>query len=422
MTRLAGADRERMQGLLDELGDEVERLLLGGMTTANDATREKLSMTLREVSRRRLLRLGATVSNVSREIERHLRHDSQFSARRLSFFIGRTWLLCRAMSRALREGDDVTFDRLAMDRQSERVEAVRVVTLGVAKKVVPGSFCAFDFRMRRLDGDSPGEPVAFTEMFPLKKGQQIPAESFLVIERGKKYRPSMLLEGKVVTFRDVDLLRSSSGLRISRGRPDEAGAVELGEVYEDWASLPAWDPSGARERVAAYEVDPVQMPNDLHEEVVLDGWTLAAPRKDDSGAPRRIHPVKWSGLVLDGVVSNGAEGEALRKNLERMRKGSLPAGLGPGAAPTKKDAASSRTKKTRAKKTRAKKAKAGDDVAAPARRAPVSEGRLFGLLHYETCRFVLQPLALLTERGPIHLTTSPEGIDRKALLKNLSLR
>jgi len=425
MTRLAGADRERMQGLLDELGDEVERLLLGGMTTANDATREKLSMTLREVSRRRLLRLGATVSNVSREIERHLRSDSEFSARRLSFFIGRTWLLCRAMARALREGDDVTFDRLALDRHSERVEAVRVVTLGVVKKVVPGSFCAFDFRMRRLDGDRPGESVAFTEMFPLKKGQQIPAESFLVIERGKKYRPAMLLEGKVITFRDVDLQRSSAGLRISRGRPDEAGAVELGEVYDGWASLPAWDPVGARERVATYEVDPVQMPNDLHEEVILDGWSLAAPRKDDSGAPRRIHPVKWSGLELDGVVSKGVEGEALRKNLERMRKGTLPAGLGPGAAP--KTDESSRTKKTRAKKTRAKTTKASktassDAASASTRRAPVSEGRLFGLLHYETCRFVLQPLALLTERGPIHLTTSPEGIDRKALLENLSLR
>lgn len=417
MTRLQGADRERMQGLLDELGDEIERLLLGGMTTANEATRDKLGLTLREVSRRRLLRLGATISNVSREIERYLRHDEQFSARRLSFFISRAWLLCRAMARALREGDDVTFERMALDRQSERVEAIDVVTLGVAKKVVPGSFCAFDFRMRRVEGDRLGESVAFTEMFPLKKGQSIPAESFLVIERGKKYRPSMLLDDKVITFRDVDLLRSPSGLRISRGRPESAGAVELGGTFEGWTSLPAWDRAEARERLVAHEVDPVQMPNELHEEVILDGWSLASPRADASGAPRKIHPVRWSGLELDGVVADGTEGEALRHNLERMRKGELPRGIG-SASPS-----SNRKGKAKANAKKAKadtpKTTAGGGTRG---RAPVSEGRLFGLVHYETCRLVLQPLALLTARGPIHLMTSPDGIDRKALLKNLSLR
>jgi len=421
MTRPSATDAERLRGLLDQLGDEVERLLLGGMTTANQATRDKLAMTLREVSRRRLLRLGSTLSNVSREIERYLAQDPQFSPRRLSFFIGRTWLLARAMARALREGDDATYDRLAMDRSAEPVASVRVVTLGVAKKVVPGSFCAFDFRMRRLDGEHPGESLAFTEMFPLKPRQVIPAESFLVLERSKGYRPAMLLEGKEITFHGVTLLRSADGLRLSRGRPDQGGPVEQGKPYEGWASLPAWDPARARARVRAAEVDPLQMPMDLHEEVVLDGWQLGAPLEDDGGGPRRIHPVSWGGLSLDGVVAEGEEGTSLRQNLERMRKGQLPHGLGPFAT-TKPAAASTRRKGRGSRAAKASEDEPSPAPATPSSRTLVSSSRLFGLLHYETCRLVLQPLALMTDRGPIHLMTSPEGIDRKALLANLSLR
>ena len=100
------------------------------------------------------------------------------------------------------------------------------------------------------------------------------------------------------------------------------------------------------------------------------------------------YPVQARGLVLDGVVADGIEGQALQGNLERMRKGQAPLGLGPG----------------------------GGDGGKGKRSDP---RRLFGVLHYETCRFVLQPLALLTASGPIHLMTSADGIDHKALLRNL---
>lgn len=389
MTLPTGAEADRLRGLLDELAAEVERLLRGGMTTATAATREKLDVTFREASRQGLLRLAGTLSQVSREIGRYVAQDPQFSARRLSFFIGRTWLLSRGMVRALRAGDATTFERLAMDRRSEPVSEVRAVTLGVLKKVVPGSFCAFEFRMRRLEAGMLGAPLSFTEMFPMKAGsptapgQDVPAEAYLVLERPQRYKPRVLLDGGVVVFRDVMLLGSEAGpLRVSLGKDSR---VEAAAPWGGWASLPAWDVAGALARVRAHAVDPLELPNELHEEVVLDEWRIGEPTTEEQ---RHTFPVHARGLVLDGVVTEGSEGQALRDNLERMRKKQAPLGLGPGTGKGK----------------------------------PSDARRLFGVLHYETCRFVLQPLSLLTAAGPIHLMTSAEGIDHKALLRNLVRR
>lgn len=388
MTLPTGADAERLQGLLDELAAEVERLLRGGMTTATAATRDKLDVTFREASRQGLLRLAGTLSHVSREIGRYVAQDPQFSARRLSFFIGRAWLLARGMVRALRAGDAATFERLAMERRSERVSELQAVTLGVQKKVVPGSFCAFEFRMRRLQAGQLGAPLSFTEMFPMKAGppaaaaQDVPAEAYLVLERPQRYKPRVLLDGGVVVFRDVMLLESQAGSRVSLGKDSR---VEALAPFGGWSSLPAWDVAGARSRVQSHEVDPLELPNELHEEVVLDQWKIGEPTTAEQ---RHAYPVHARGLVLDGVVADGLEGQALRDNLERMRKGQAPVGLGPGTGKGK----------------------------------PSDSRRLFGVLHYETCRFVLQPLALLTAAGPIHLMTSAEGIDHKALLRNLVRR
>lgn len=395
MTLPAGPDAERLLGLLDALGDEVERLLQGGLTTATAATRDKLDVTFREASRRGLLRLGGTLGQVSREIGRYVAQDEQFSARRLSLFIGRTWLLARGMARALRAGDGAAFARLAMERRSEAVRELPVVTLGVLVKVVPGSFCAFDFRMRRLDGGRLGEPVAFSEMFPLTgktPGQDVPAEAFLVLERPQRYKPRVLLDGGVVVFRDATLSRTEAGLRVSLGKDS---GVEAGPPFDGWASLPAWSPADALARVRAHEVDPLELPNELHEEVVLDDFRVGAP---STAEHRHAYPVRTtSGLALDGVAVDGVEGKTLRANLERLRRGEPPLGLGPGSTSG----------------TRKRKAKPG---------AEPPPGRLFGVLHYETCRFVLQPLSLLTASGPIHLMTSAEGIDHKALLRNLVRR
>ena len=77
-------------------------------------------------------------------------------------------------------------------------------------------------------------------------------------------------------------------------------------------------------------------------------------------------------LTLHAVVGPAAEGKALRKNLDDLRK-------------PKKD------------------------------RPP-----LFGLMHYERCRLVLQPLTTFGKDGPEYLTISKENVNKAALLKAMS--
>ncbi len=83
-----------------------------------------------------------------------------------------------------------------------------------------------------------------------------------------------------------------------------------------------------------------------------------------------MFPITHRGVVFDAVASRGDEGKALRGALEALRK--------------KKE------------------------------RPP-----LFGLLHYEMGRLMLQPLAVFGKEGPEQLMLSLEKGDRAALLKAL---
>ena len=76
-------------------------------------------------------------------------------------------------------------------------------------------------------------------------------------------------------------------------------------------------------------------------------------------------------LTLHAAVNPGAEGKARRKNLDDLRR-------------------------------------------PKAHRSP-----LVGLLHYERCRLVLQPRAVVGPTGPRYLPVSDEGINEAALLKAL---
>ena len=55
-----------------------------------------------------------------------------------------------------------------------------------------------------------------------------------------------------------------------------------------------------------------------------------------------------------------------------------------------------------------------EDLRKKKRRPP-----LFGLMHYERCRLILQPLSVFGKDGPEYLTVSDETVDRAALLKAL---
>ncbi|MEM9452743.1 MAG: hypothetical protein AAGF11_01105 [Myxococcota bacterium] len=407
-----GTDAERLRGLLDELGDTIEQLLMGGMTTASRATRQKLDVAFREASKRQLSRLAVSLRVVMQQVEHYLAKDPKFSPRRLSMFCNRVWVLARGMANSMKSDDTERFAHLALDRRLEAVDAIEAVTLGVMKKMLPG-VCAFDFHMRVLNDGALGSPAVYSLVFPLKKGSKIPPEALLELALPQKWKPRILLDGTVITFHHPTLVHDPSGLRIQTPRDNPKSKAEAGPAFDDWEQLPGWDPALALRRVREHEIDPIEIPNELQELAVFDDWRLSAAREDEN-RPRHVYPVHTAGLELDGIASSEAEGATLRDNLQRILAGKLPVGHGPGAPKSQtKTKTNSRKRSTQNKTARPK---ASPDPSPP--RDPRA-GRLFGIVHYETCRLVMHPLSLITQRGPIHLMVASEGVDKKALLKSL---
>src|SRR2546429_4414470 len=109
---LPSAGRAKLESLLHQLGKAVEELLLTGLTTASDTTRQTLNVAFQEASRLKLLRLGSTLRVANEELGRFTRNDADFSPTRFSFFLNRAWMLAKGLARALKAGDDAGFDQL----------------------------------------------------------------------------------------------------------------------------------------------------------------------------------------------------------------------------------------------------------------------------------------------------------------------
>jgi hypothetical protein len=368
--KLNPSDRRKLLPMLDKLAESVEELLLSGLTTASEATRQALGVSFQEASRLGLLRLGSTLRAANEELGRFTRDEAAFSRKRLSFFLNRAWLLSHGLSRALRENDEVEFDRLLWTPASNPVERLEVVTLGVVKRVSAGTFCAFEFRLRtvRSVANIPeGHRLVWSCVFPLKPGNEIPAEGFLYLPQKQKFTTTLFLEGNTIIIeRAAVALDGFGGGRISLG---EASMVATGDPFKDWQRFQSWDAAAALERIRAHTSGPLDLEVEMQEEVVLDDWQIGEPA-ERMGQQQVVFPIVHRNTTFDGVVAQGPEGKALHTALQTLRK----------------------------KKTRPP---------------------LFGLLHYEMCRLVLQPLATLGKNGPEQLMLSEEKIDRAALLKAL---
>lgn len=354
--------------ILDELLATIESVLLAGLTTSSKSTVERLDVSFKEVSRMRLLRLGATLRIVNEEVARFTGGSTQFSARRFSFFVGRTWWLATAMKRAIDAGDAAAFDRLMAAPAQVAADRVRVATLGVGKRVVAGAFAAFEFRLRAVAGSDetipPGEPMVWSCVFPMRQGLDLPAEAFLQLPQKQKFKPSLLLEKRVVEVTRCAVSRSpSAGARLVL---TDASTVQAGDAYNDWASLWRWDVAGAARRLANHRTSPLDLEIELQEEVFLDPWDAGASPGD--GESHDVLAVSTESLPFRARIDHGPSGTPLRANLARLAK--------------------------------------------LKRRPP-----LFGVAHYESCGIVLQPLSVLRPDGPEYLTVSPDKISQAELVK-----
>lgn len=356
-------DRDRVLQQLGQTVTALEQMLLNGLTTAGPATLKTLSVTFQEASRLRLLRLGGTLRNACEEITRFTQDDEQFSARRLVFFLNRCWILCKGIQTALAHNDQVLLEKLLWTPATGEPEDLQVVCLGVAKKISPGVFCAFEFRLYDLDNQ---RPLVWSTVFPLKPGVDIPAEGYLHLPQKQKFKASVFLDGKVVRITQARL--TTAGGSAARIQLSDQSTVVAGDRFSDWSALNPWDIDSALQRIAAHAVTPLDVDVELQEEATWHDYQLGKPEVEDG---RRSYTLRILDTHWTICLSTGVENDATIAKLDAIAQQDTP--LSP----------------------------------------------LFGLIHYARGAIEFQPLTAFGRSGPDYLTISEQHIDRAALLRAL---
>ncbi len=365
-------ERPKLAGLLAQLSGAVEELLLSGLTTASDATRQALAAAMQEAARFRLLRLGSTLRTATEELSRFTSQDAAFSRRRLTFFLSRAWLLSRGLAHALESSNEKEYDRLTWSPPQQPLPRVELACMGAVKRMASGTFVAFDFRFRAVSATEPVQPgqrLSWSAVFPLKPGLDLPAEGFLHLPQKQKFTPFLLLERKTVVIENASLIDDDAGSRISL---TEQSTVTPGKDFEAWEPFLEWSPAPAVERIRKHTTGPLDLDTELQEEIVIREYEIGAPEPGDAPG-QTVYPITAGALTLSALVGAEPEGAALGKNLDDLRK-------------RKKN------------------------------RPP-----LYGLMHYERCRLAFQPLTAFRPQ-PDYLTISKENINKAALLKAMSFR
>jgi hypothetical protein len=366
--KLEKADRGKLQAMLAQLAGAVEELLLSGLTTASEATRQTLNVAFQEASRLRLFRLSPALRAVNEELGRYTRNEADFSRKRLNVYLNRAWLLSHGLARAMRDGDEAECDRLLWVPTNEPVDRLEVVTLGVVKIVTPAS-AAFEFRMRTITpaGRIPaGHRLLWANVYPHKPGTDFPPEANLAMSYKQKFTPKLLLEGRTIVIEHAAVaLDQFGGGRITLG---DHSNVAAGGAFTEWERFQTWDPAAALRRIEDHSHSALDLDVEMQEEVVLHDWQIGNVNERRDG--EMVYSVISGPITFDALVSAGPEGAPLRKAMDGMRK---------------------------------------------KKRLPP----LFGLLYYEKCRLVLRPLAVFGDQGPTQLSLSNEKVDVKAVLQKM---
>src|SRR5262245_2168379 len=238
------SDRTKLRSVLDQLAGAVEALLLGGLTTATDATRQTVNVAMQEAARFKLLRLGSALRVAAEELGRFTKQDPAFSRRRLTFFLNRAWLLSRGLAHALGSADEREYARLAWSPPTESLPTLEAVCLGAVKKVAMGAFVAFEFRLRATAAAGPvaaGQRLTWSAVFPLKPGVDIPPEGFLHLPQRQKFAAVVFLDKKTIVIQDAAAAVDESGaVRVSL---TDQSKVSAGRPFGDWGRFLDWSPA-----------------------------------------------------------------------------------------------------------------------------------------------------------------------------------
>lgn len=368
---LSRADQKRLVPLLESLIPAIEDLSRGGLSTASEGTRQHLAASFKEASRLKLLRLGSALRVANQELGRFTSDDPNFSSKRLLLFLSHAWILAQGMLRALTAGDEAAWEVLTGTSSRRPLEWVEVVSLGVVKKVVPGAFCAFEFRLRVLASSDealqPGSRLTWSCVFPLPPSRLSP-ETYLHTEQKQKFRPRVLLPGKRVRIQDASLSADQRG-GPARVLLDPQSTVHEGQPYEDWEAFATWDPAAALAEVRAHQPGPLDLEVEPTHELVLRDWSLGDPEERDG---RTVFPLEAAGVECEVRCAPDDVDAHLIAELKKLAR---------------------------------------------ARRRPP----LYTLAHYARCGIVLTPLSVFESEGPRVLNISQDRAGAAELVRRLNL-
>lgn len=363
------AERPKLRATLDQLSAAFEELLLGGLTTASEATRQTLAGALQEAARMKLLRLGAILRVLADDLNRFNKQDPLLSRRRLTLFLNRGWVVARGLSHALETNNEKEYDRLNITPITQPLASIDVVCMGVVKKVTP-AVAQFQFRFRAVSPAGPvkdGDAISWSFIQPIKN-KDIAPETYLHLSQKQKFLPFGFLEKKVQTIQNAVISQDEAkNWRLSL---TDQSTVTAGGAFADWQRFLTWTPEAALGRLIMQSPGPLDLETELQEEIVLRDYAVGASGDGDEPG-QTAYPITAGHMTLNAIVGPPVEGKTLKKHLDDLRK-------------LKRN------------------------------RPP-----MFGLMHYERCRLVLQPLAAFTASGPEYLTISQERVDKAAILRDL---
>ncbi|MBO6934427.1 MAG: hypothetical protein JJ863_05615 [Deltaproteobacteria bacterium] len=360
---------------LGRLAEAIETLLQSGLSAASKASVDALKVSFEEASRRRLLRLGSTLRIASEEVARFTRQDASFSPDRLSFFLGRAWVLARGMEAALADQDADGWARLTSGPETVPMKELALVVVGVFKRHVPGAFAAFELRCRVTEDAKPlkrGDAISWSFVFPLREDQKVPPEAMLMLEQKQKFRPNELLEGKVVRVGGQVAISQGDPRRLMLG-PKATVAIDA-EPFTEWLELTRWEPGATLAKITGHQPDPLSLPIELQDEAMLLRWSmeeLVEGEKHTTAALQVQLDDAEVPLTFELRAPIGDSGSPLRKALDEARK---------------------------------------QDPRPP----------LFGFLHFEHGKLVLEPLSLLGDERPTMIALDPKNVDKAALVRAMT--
>ena len=355
---------------LKQVCKEIEVLIETGMPTASDSTIKKFDQAFKQLSSMGLMRLGSNLRLLNQEIQRYVIQDNDFSARRLSFFLNRCWLMCQGLVDALNRQDNALWQSLSFSQETKHFEQLTFITLGVSKKMVSGVFAAFEFRLRIIDTthELADKLCIFSLIFPLKKGQKVHPEAYLEFEQKQGYRPKRLLSDVFNMDKVVVSYETHQRVRINLLPDAQVTFFQPAIEQENFDALMCCDPVLAKQQLIDYQPSPFDLEIDLQTEVLLLNWQMSDLREDPGFPDRFVIDIGAAGVDYLALISKSEEGEALLLALQGL---------------------------------------VNSDLHPP----------LFALMHYELGQRIIQPLSLVTDKGLTHLMLGQDKTDYKALLK-----